>query len=150
MTIRHQGQILNNFISGSAGGLVGTVLNTPYVRPITPSDGNANWLLSSLLVSTSAAQFVVCTAVFQTDSLHTGCQVSDPGSRESIGSCPEIQLDISCVCFFSVNISCDNNYLTLLLVRRMTISVKKVRLGCTRVSYPKYLGSRQVADYCYL
>jgi hypothetical protein len=26
-----QGQLLNNFVSGSIGGFVGTVLNTPYV-----------------------------------------------------------------------------------------------------------------------
>jgi hypothetical protein len=28
-----QGQLLNNFISGTAGGFLGTVVNTPYVRP---------------------------------------------------------------------------------------------------------------------
>jgi len=26
-----QGQMMNNFISGSIGGFVGTVINTPYV-----------------------------------------------------------------------------------------------------------------------
>ena len=84
-----QGQLLNNFISGSAGGLVGTVLNTLYVRPITPSYGDANSVLSSLPVSTSAAQLFVCPVAFQTHSLHTGCQVSDPGSREVSGVVPK-------------------------------------------------------------
>ena len=27
-----QGELLNNFVSGSVGGFVGTVLNTPYVK----------------------------------------------------------------------------------------------------------------------
>jgi hypothetical protein len=84
-----QGQNLNNFISGSAGGLVGTVLNTPYVMPITPSYGDASSLLSWLPVSTSAAQFFVRTVAFQTDSLHTGCQVSDPEGREVSGVVPK-------------------------------------------------------------
>jgi hypothetical protein len=84
-----QGQFLNNFISGSAGGFFGTILNTLYVRPITPSYGAANSVPSSLPVSTSAAQLFVCPVAFQTDSLHTGCQVSDPEGREVSGVVPK-------------------------------------------------------------
>jgi hypothetical protein len=133
-----QGQILNNSISRSAGGLVGTVLNNPYFRPITPSYGDASSLLSSLPVSTSAAQFFVCTVALQTDTLHTDCQVSNPGSRESIGSCSEIQLDISWVCLFSVKISCDGGYLTL-LVRLMTIFREEGPIALYKGFVPKVL-----------
>jgi hypothetical protein len=133
-----QGQVLYNSISGSAGRLVGTILNTQYVRPITPSYGDANSMISSLPVSTSAAQLFVCPVAFQTDSPHTGCQVSDTGSRESIGSCPEIQLDISCVCFFSVKISCDGGYL-ILLVRLMTIFREEGPIALYKGFVPKVL-----------
>jgi hypothetical protein len=30
----NQGQMLNNFISGTIGGFVGTVINTPYVHTV--------------------------------------------------------------------------------------------------------------------
>ena len=105
-----QGQLLNNFISGSAGGLIGTVLNTPYVRPISPSYSDPNSLLSLLPVSTSAAVFSECSVVVQAHTLYTGYQVSDPGSRESTGSCPKRQLDIACICIFSVTLSCDGAF----------------------------------------
>ena len=98
-----QGQLLNNFISGSAGGFIGTVLNTPYVRPFT-SGSAANSFPSSLPVSTSAAGFFECSG--RPDSHHNaGCQVSHSGNRETTRCCPEIQLDISCVRFLSVEIS---------------------------------------------
>lgn len=99
-----QGQLLNNFISGSVGGFVGTVLNTPYVSR-SHHHVDANSFPSSLPVSTSATNFYECAVAVQTHSLHTGCQVSHPGSREATRCCPEIQLDISCVCFFSTKIS---------------------------------------------
>ena len=100
-----QGQLLNNFISGSAGGLVGTVLNTPYVRQFSPLYSNANSLLSLLPVSTSAAEFIEYIVAVRAHTLHTGCQVSHPGSRESTRFCPEVQLDIPCVCLH-VKITC--------------------------------------------
>jgi solute carrier family 25 2-oxodicarboxylate transporter 21 len=30
-----QGQMLNNFISGTIGGFIGTAVNTPYVAPLS-------------------------------------------------------------------------------------------------------------------
>jgi hypothetical protein len=132
-----QGQLLNNFISGAAGGFVGTVLNTPYVRPFTLLCCDANSLLSLLPVSTSAAELIEYTVAVLAHTLHTGSQVSHPGSRESTRCCPEIQLDIPCVCLFSVKITCHGGYLAP--VRLITIFREEGPIALYKGFVPKVL-----------
>jgi hypothetical protein len=72
-----------------------------------------------------------------THTLHTGCQVSHPGSRESTRCCPEIQLDIPCVCFFSVKITCHGGYLTS--VRLITIFREEGPIALYKGFVPKVL-----------
>ena len=132
-----QGQLLNNFISGAAGGFVGTILNTPYVRPFTLLCTDANSLPSLLPVSTSAAEFIEYIVAVRTHTLHTGCQVSHPGSRQNTWCCPEIQLDIPCVCSFSANITCHGSHLAP--VRLITIFREEGPIALYKGFVPKVL-----------